>query len=104
MKITRVYNRFKYRPESGLSKHAFYQRKAQAAVLAYYGAYCDCCGIDKIEFLTVDHVDNDGYQDQDENNFILAYRRHFPPNLRILCFNCNCGRARSKDKICPHKN
>jgi hypothetical protein len=31
------------------------------------------------------------------------YKNNFPRGYRILCYNCNCGRALNNG-ICPHKD
>lgn len=80
-----------------------------------YGNKCACCGeINKL-FLTIDHINNDGYKIRTRNKkdgysqseFSGTYyqkiiKANFPKDLQLLCWNCNCGKARNKG-ICPHK-
>ncbi len=66
---------------------------------------CACCGESQFEFLTLDHVNNDGKQHRRRCGTAQGvYRdlamREFPAGMRVLCFNCNIGRAASG--VCPH--
>jgi hypothetical protein len=66
---------------------------------------CVCCGESKFEFLTLDHVNNDGKAHRRRCKTIYGVyrdlkRRGFPPVIQIMCFNCNMGREPSG--ICPH--
>lgn len=74
---------------------------------------CACCGETCIAFLTLDHVDNnDGAQRRETkvsgNSWFyrlrkLGYPKEF--NLRVLCFNCNCGRRTAgRNGRCPHED
>lgn len=79
-----------------------------------YGNKCNCCGETNPLFLTIDHINNDGYKIRPRNRkgdyqqeFSGTYykqivRANFPDSLQLLCWNCNCGKARNKG-ICPHK-
>lgn len=79
-----------------------------------YGSKCNCCGETNPLFLTIDHVNNDGYKLRPRNkngNYSAPFSGHyytqiikanFPKDLQLLCWNCNCGKARNKG-ICPHK-
>ncbi len=68
---------------------------------------CNCCGEKTIEFLTIDHINNDGNKHRKEinsqggNNFYSWLRkRNYPKGLQVLCFNCNC--AKGHYGSCPH--
>ena len=84
-----------------------------------YGGKCSCCGETRILFLTIDHVNNDGATERrglgdgpsaksKKGRAGINFYRHlkkagFPQDrYRLLCFNCNCGRARN-DGVCPHQ-
>jgi len=85
--------------------------KLKLEVLSHYSGNlpkCACCGEAVIEFLTIDHMDDNGA----ENRKITGHgskfykwlvKNNFPEGYQVLCYNCNCGRAKTKDKICPHK-
>lgn len=81
-----------------------------------YGEKCSCCGETNPKFLTIDHVNNDGYKFRPRNArgnyassefsghyYVRIIKEGFPKNLQLLCWNCNCGKARNKG-ICPHKD
>lgn len=79
-----------------------------------YGNKCNCCGETNPLFLTIDHVNNDGYKARQKNakgkrqsEFSGMYykqiiKANFPKNLQLLCWNCNCGKHRNGG-VCPHK-
>jgi hypothetical protein len=81
--------------------------KQKKTVFDYYGNKCNCCGENNIKFLSIDHINNDGYKerkgrggssDQIHRNII---KNNFPDTYQILCFNCNLGKARNNG-VCPH--
>jgi hypothetical protein len=77
-----------------------------------YGGKCQCCGEDTLLFMTIDHIFNDGANHRRKlgipgKSGIHIYRElkrlGYPKDrYRLLCFNCNCGRARNGG-TCPHK-
>ena len=80
------------------------QRLKQKVVQAY-GGKCECCGIEQIEFLTVDHIKGGGNHHRRQvgkGKKIYAHleKAGFPPGYRILCFNCNI--TRGFYGYCPH--
>lgn len=76
-------------------------------VVAAYGGKCECCGEAQIEFLTIDHINNDGALHRrkvGKGRRIYAdlIKLGFPKdNYRLLCFNCNI--TRGFYGYCPHK-
>lgn len=72
-------------------------------VIEKYGGKCVCCGESEILFLTIDHVNNDGYKDDDKYKSFYYILRKEPirEDLQVLCFNCNCGKA-INGGVCPH--
>lgn len=92
--------------KTSMQSHYRYQN----IVYDYYGRKCSCCGEDNPLFLTMDHIN--GRKDTPEKKktgahavmhiaraIILGEPR---TDIRILCFNCNCGRHRNGG-ICPHE-
>lgn len=76
-----------------------------------YGGCCECCGEKILDFLTLDHRDNDGHLHRASGEFggiggINIYRwalkNGCPKNLRAMCWNCNLGR-RLNGGTCPHE-
>jgi len=81
----------------------------RTTVYAHYGNRCKCCGEREPLFLSIDHVKGKGTRHLKRLNiktmaqfyrWIILHR--YPKSLRLLCFNCNCGRYRNGG-ICPHK-
>lgn len=86
-------------------------RQARDRVLNSYGRRCTCCGEERYEFLTIDHIHGDG----------AAHRRQFSnlnklyvnilsqgcpkDKYRILCMNCNWGSRLNAqgERKCPHE-
>jgi hypothetical protein len=88
-----------------------YQRQKRIedrdAAYAHYGGECQCCGEGNYLFLTLDHVNNDGKAHRDRYKgqpmYRIARREGYPDTFQLLCFNCNCGRARNGG-LCPHRS
>jgi hypothetical protein len=79
-----------------------------AAFEAYGGARCACCGETRIYFLTIDHVNGDGYLDRPTRGAASGSsiwwklkKLGYPDKERyqVLCFNCNCAKRTSPS--CP---
>ena len=74
---------------------------------AYGGNVCACCGETEFGFLSIDHVNNDGYIMRKEigeggYRFYNWLRKNkFPDSFQVLCTNCQHGKARNNG-ICPH--
>ena len=89
--------------------HKAYREQAKLnALIAYGGPICKCCGETTLQFLTLDHVNNDGNKHRRTNG--RAYPSYsnlktlgFPqdPPLQVLCYNCNNGK-RVNGGVCPH--
>lgn len=79
-----------------------YNQKRKEKVLAHYGRQCACCGESNIAFLTMDHINNDGYRTRKESVHLYVWliKNNFPEGFQTLCYNCNCGR---RHDVCPHK-
>jgi len=66
---------------------------------------CERCNVKGIEFLTVDHVNGDGYKHKSKGawNYML-YKKiiddGFPDTYKILCWNCNC--TKKNNSKCGH--
>lgn len=83
---------------------AHYYQELKLAVIQGYGSKCTCCGEDHPAFLTLDHVNGGGGKHRKERgtnaHYMDARRRNFPPDYRVLCYNCNCAQAHKG--YCPH--
>lgn len=73
--------------------------KVRTQVLNHYGNKCVQCGETIQEFLTIDHINNDGAKHRKEmggsgsNMYHYARRFGFPDNLQLLCQNCNFAKG-----------
>jgi hypothetical protein len=72
---------------------------------------CACCGETEFDFLSLDHVNNDGQDHRKSLSlkgggqfYVYLIKNGFPndPPLQVACFNCNYGK-RINGGICPHK-
>lgn len=81
-------------------------------VYDHYGGYkCSCCGESIKEFLTLDHIDNDGAEHRKglgnsgsgRGLYLWIIKNGFPKMFQVLCMNCNWGK-RMNNGICPHKS
>lgn len=78
-------------------------------IFKHYGRKCKCCRECNEEFLTLDHVNDDGFKDKNPNGdkksgkelYLLVKKQGFPDKYQILCQNCNWGKKIKK--ICPHQ-
>ena len=65
---------------------------------------CACCRESHLEFLCMDHINNDGNKHRKEIGLISIVRwlktNGYPEGFQVLCFNCNWAKARGG---CPHK-
>jgi hypothetical protein len=83
--------------------------KQKIEVINAYGGHCVCCGESRIEFLSLDHIFNDGAQHRKEiskntgQTFYRWLRKNgFPKGrLQVLCHNCNS--AKGYYGYCPHQ-
>ena len=91
------------------------RRRLKIRLMTYYcgGApHCMCPKCDEVilEFLTIDHMNNDGKHHRNKQigvvsggyKFYLWLNRNgCPPGFQVLCFNCNSGRH-INGGVCPH--
>lgn len=93
---------------------ARYNRRLKEQVVDAYGGRCSCpggCPITDIEFLTLDHSQNDGKADRESIGmttrlFRWLIKNGFPKDrYRLLCYNCNFARAKNwrHGFRCPHE-
>ena len=88
-------------------KREQYQEQRQS-VFKHYGVVCACCGEKEPLFLTIDHINNDGYlhrkgKDTSHNNiYYWLIKNNYPVGFQTLCMNCNTGKHKNNG-VCPHK-
>lgn len=88
-------------------------RKLRRQIIEAYGGKCACCGETEYSFLTIDHVNDDGYKNRWKKgattygphsgySLLKVIRdRNFPPDFQVLCANCNTSKALNNG-VCAH--
>jgi hypothetical protein len=88
-----------------------YCARLRKETVSAYGGRCQCpggCDVDIAEFLSIDHIFNDGKAHRKKIGMSTAIyrwlkREGWPKDrFRLLCYNCNFARA--KYKVCPHES
>lgn len=90
-----------------------WRRQLRDRVFAAYGGYrCACCGETQPEFLSLDHIANDGAEFRRRvlggrtkagvPTYQWLLRNGFPPGVQVMCMNCQHGK-RMNGGICPHQ-
>ena len=96
-----------HRPRPEYGRRYYFARKREA--LDRYGKVCVCCGEARIEFLTLDHIRQDGAEQRRKLGtrasgfgfYIWLKKNNWPEGLQVLCANCNM--ARGANGTCPHE-
>lgn len=82
-------------------------KEIRAEFMDAFGNKCSCCGEQRKEFLTVEHLIGDGADlramGQSTYSQLLKLKREGWPRgiLDINCYNCNCAKGKTRG-ICPH--
>ncbi len=80
------------------------ERERLEAFNKYGGPKCACCGENKIQYLTIDHVNGGGGKHTKKiGGHICAWlkKENYPPGFRVLCNNCNSSYGLYG--YCPHE-
>lgn len=103
--------RWRNKPETKIKeriRQVSYAAKLKELVFNHYGKKCICCGEENMFFLTIDHVNNDGYMEKKNGKrpggrttYGRIINQNYPVTYQTLCMNCNFGKAKNKG-ICPH--
>lgn len=105
-----VNDRMTARRANHLQDNKEYHQQYRLAVLnAYCGGTpkCKCCGEANIEFLTLDHTENDGSLHRKVigigglHLYRWAKKNGYPNTLQVLCRNCNWAKHAYGE--CPHQ-
>jgi hypothetical protein len=99
----------KWRHKNGDHVREWYRNHKQILkhmCMQHYGNRCNCCGETHIEFLTIDHINNDGSIDRKRGRsgatmYAWLKKNNYPEGYQVLCWNCN--EAKSRYGICPHQ-
>lgn len=83
------------------------KKRLKDEVITAYGGRCACCQETRVEFLTLDHVNNDGATHRKKegiktgtSTWAWARANGFPSTLQLLCWNCNSSKGAYG--YCPH--
>jgi hypothetical protein len=111
---TAEYKRRKHNPEFLATRNAktkTIRARAKSEVIAHYSKEsnkCACCGEANVKFLTVDHINDDGYLKRQSGEhpaggamYVWLRAHNYPEGFQILCMNCNA--AKGWYGTCPHK-
>lgn len=77
----------------------------------YGGSFCACCGETELCFLSIDHINNDGFAARKRGEhpsggtafYRWLMRSKYPPGFQVLCMNCQFGKKNNRG-ICPHQS
>lgn len=78
-------------------------KQKKMETFAAYGGKCSCCSEQKVEFLSIDHIDpatRDPHHRSGINLYKWLKRRDYPSGFRVLCMNCNFSIGHFG--YCPH--
>lgn len=99
-------------PSKYKDRCAVYYKKCKREAMDHYGIICQCCGESTLDFLTIDHIEQNGAEHRRELNFnnsctgyhfyLWLKKNNWPQNLglQVLCSNCNT--AKGAYGVCPH--
>lgn len=99
---------------SCLDEHNAFNAEITLQVFTHYGLICSCCGAVELDFLSLDHINNDGGPHRKEltgkakggggiTTYLWIIKNNFPIGFQTLCYNCNVAKQ-SNGGICPHKD
>jgi len=100
----------KNNPEKRRRYNVSWRWKLRMDIIKAYGGKCACCGESIPEFLTIDHIANDGNKHREKDKTMQGgglYRwlkkNNYPKdNYQLLC--CNCNFAKGHFGGCPHND
>ena len=98
--------RYALKKEKIRERQKGYEINNKQKVIDNYGGKCNCCGENVFEFLTIDHINNDGAELRDTQGtggklYRWLISNNYPKdNYQLLCFNCNCSKGFYGK--CPH--
>lgn len=108
----KIFKRDNNRKQEIRSVKEKYRQNFKDRVFNHYGVFCACCGETEIEFLTIDHINNNGSMHRKEVGIIGGgsefYRwlteNSFPEGFQTLCMNCNFAKGKTNNNgVCPHQ-
>lgn len=111
-KSRQYYHKLKQNPErhqQQRDKQKQWRKHTKQTIISYYGGKCACCGENRIEFLSIDHIDGGGAEHRrslGRNGRGTSFYKwimdnNYPQELQVLCFNCNLSLG--FHGYCPHQ-
>jgi hypothetical protein len=75
--------------------------KIKLEIISKLGNKCVLCGENRFNFLTVDHVNNDGNKEKHNNHYSIIRQKiinglteeELKLTYQVLCYNCNCSKT-----------
>ena len=90
-----------------LEKRRKADRKRKQMIIDHYGGKCVCCDEVLIEFLSIEHPNNDGashrkrLREQGTTLYLWLIKNNFPEGYQVMCMNCNTSKGFYG--YCPHQ-
>lgn len=108
LSVTEFYIRCRKCKRCNFDSVKLLKRKRRAELIKRYGGKCVCCGETRYNFLTFDHVNNNGAEERRKfkgtrGTGTFLYKLYHGPireDIVILCYNCNCSKGFYGE--CPH--
>ena len=98
--------------QRGCAQVKQYYHRLRKQVIEHYtkGTYrcmCPYCTTEGLEFLTLDHANNDGNAHRKKIKpgialFSWCISNNYPPSIQVLCWNCNEAKQHYGAGVCPH--
>ncbi len=70
------------------------------ALTRYGGPRCVCCGEERIEYLNLDHINNNGSEEREEAGTVGGYgfylwlkKKGWPSGYQVMCWACNVSKS-----------
>ena len=81
-----------------------YRKRIKEETIVAYGGICTCCGENRKQFLTIEHLNGRDETNKDSrsyNEYARLRSLGYPKDgITVLCYNCNC--AKNIYGSCPH--
>lgn len=98
--VEKTYTRSTASVIAGLERTRKYRIEKRNEALMGLGNKCEHCGERRREFLSIDHVNDDGYIERKDSKYelpMLVIKSGFDKSkYQILCYNCNMSKAHYK--------
>lgn len=94
----------KYQKDTNYNKIKYLNNRKD--FINYFGSKCNCCNNNVWQFLTLDHINNDGASDRKNkkhirmSNFSIFSKNEDMSKFQSLCMNCNYSKGHNG--FCSH--